>query len=175
MESIVASVLVLAISSISASFGNIQPKQAATEIIQQPQEIVAVNENINLIRPLNANCGSIVIPRGFLDYHNGIDYVPTDGINAENPCRIVAAADGEVIYADWSNMGEGYMVIIKHNDTFTTEYFHGDGKFYVKAGDKFVGGQDIMNMGNTGNATGAHLHFSLKRNGVNVDPLQFMQ
>jgi hypothetical protein len=173
MESIVASVLVLAVTSFNASFGIIRPRQQE-EVVQNTPEVVATNENITFIKPLRADCEPVKLIREYTNYHVGIDYISETTINTGTHCIIVAAANGEIVYADWSSNGEGYMVKIKHNNNLFTEYFHGDGKFYVKVGDRVTQGQDIMNMGATGNATGTHLHFAVNENGAYVDPIGFI-
>jgi murein DD-endopeptidase MepM/ murein hydrolase activator NlpD len=116
----------------------------------------------------NPDCNGYSISRGFLSYHNGIDLARWPG------CPISAVANGTVTYAGWLNAGEGYNVRIDHGGGIVTQYFHGSGEFYVKAGDKVRQGQPIMMMGTTGNSTGVHLHFILWFNGIAIDPYGYV-
>lgn len=121
------------------------------------------------INPLSSpDCYGYSISRGFLYYHNGVDLARWPG------CPISSVANGVVTYAGWSNYGEGYNVRIDHGGGITSHYYHGDGTFWVKTGDKVTQGQPILMMGTTGNSTGVHLHFSLFKDGVAVDPFGFV-
>ncbi len=121
------------------------------------------------IDPLsNSGCFGYTYSRGFLSYHDGVDLAryPT--------CPIEAVANGVVRYAGWSSAGQGYNVEIDHGGGIVTKYFHGDGTFWVKTGDYVKQGQPIMQMGCTGLCTGTHLHFSLWKNGISIDPAPFV-
>lgn len=116
----------------------------------------------------NSNCAGYSYSRGFLYYHNGLDLARYPG------CPIQAVANGTVIYAGWSSGGEGYNVRIDHGGGIVTHYYHGNGTFYVKVGDKVQQNQPIMFMGTTGNSTGVHLHFSLFYRGRAIDPAPYV-
>ena len=98
--------------------------------------------------------------------HNGID------IGARNRSPIVAAADGEVINAEWMS-GYGYTVVIDHGDSISTLYAHCS-TIYAKAGDMVLAGQRIALVGSTGMSTGPHLHFEVRLNGRPVDPRNYL-
>lgn len=121
------------------------------------------------INPLSdVNCSGYSFSRGFLFYHNGLDLARWPG------CPIEAVANGTVIYAGWSLGGEGYNVRIDHGGGIVSHYYHGNGEFYVKVGDRVSQGQPIMYMGTTGNSTGVHLHFSLFYRGRAIDPAPYV-
>ena len=84
---------------------------------------------------------------------------------------ILAAADGVVVTAIWSN-SYGYYVKIKHDDTYSTLYAHCSA-LYVSPGESVKQGQVIADCGSTGYSTGPHLHFEAIQNGVKVDILNF--
>jgi murein DD-endopeptidase MepM/ murein hydrolase activator NlpD len=105
-------------------------------------------------------------PRG-RRIHKGID------IAAPSYHEVVAAADGEVIYAARSRKGLGNSVALKHDDDYTTVYGHGV-VILVKEGDTVRRGEPILGVGNTGRSTGNHLHFEIRKGGVPVDPLPLM-
>jgi hypothetical protein len=121
------------------------------------------------IDPLShPSCKGYNFSRGFLSYHNGVDLAKWNG------CSISAVADGFVEYAGWADGGQGYMVRIKHPGGIKTEYFHGKGTYYVKAGDVVRQGDLIMEMGSTGNSTGTHLHFILWKDGIAINPRPYV-
>jgi murein DD-endopeptidase MepM/ murein hydrolase activator NlpD len=113
-------------------------------------------------------CSGYGFSRGFAFYHNGVDLAKGSG------CPIQAIAAGSVTYAGWSSAGEGYNVKINHGGGIESFYYHGNGNFGVKVGDRVTQGQYIMSMGSTGNSTGVHLHFALVKNGVFVDPAPYV-
>ncbi len=124
---------------------------------------------IRTLNPLsNPSCGGYIISRGFLPWHNGLDLARWPG------CPIRAIADGVVSYAGWGFYGEGYYVRIDHGNNIQSVYYHGDGNIWVKGGDQVTAGQEIMNMGTTGNSTGVHLHLGLKVDGVYIDPAPYV-
>lgn len=89
--------------------------------------------------------------------HNGVDLASSYGSN------ILAAADGEVIISKNSgyNGGYGSYVVIKHANGTQTLYAHLSAT-KVSEGDNVKQGQVIGLMGQTGKATGVHLHFEIR-------------
>lgn len=121
------------------------------------------------INPLShPSCAGYIESRGFTYYHNGADLARWPG------CPIEAVASGVVEYVGCITTGEGCAVKINHGGGIETHYYHGNGTFYVKTGDRVQQGQVIMEMGTTGNSTGVHLHFSLLKNKVFVDPAPYV-
>lgn len=99
-----------------------------------------------------------------LDFSNGNSYGQT----------IVAADGGTVSYVKLQNYGYGYHLVIDHGNGYQTMYAHAS-KILVSAGQKVAKGQPIAQIGNTGDSTGAHLHFEIIKNGAKVDPLPYLQ
>ncbi|MDR2525970.1 MAG: M23 family metallopeptidase [Oscillospiraceae bacterium] len=102
-------------------------------------------------------------------FHNGIDLAAPPGTS------ILAAADGVVVAAnstDSYGSGFGYFVKLTHSNEFTTLYAH-CAKIAVRTGDEVKQGQVIGFVGSTGNSTGPHLHFSVYKNGMSVDPMRY--
>lgn len=101
--------------------------------------------------------------------HKGID------LGAPKGTEIRAAENGVVIYASWSN-GYGNTVIIDHGSGLWTLYGHirNDG-IVVKKGDTVKRGQKIAEVGSTGQSTGNHLHFEVRRDQVPVDPKPYLR
>lgn len=87
--------------------------------------------------------------------HDGLD------IKAQSGTPIFAAQSGQVVYADDRIPGYGNLVILRSKDGFTTIYAHCR-KLLVKEGDSVTSGQQIAEVGDTGHATGFHLHFEVR-------------
>jgi murein DD-endopeptidase MepM/ murein hydrolase activator NlpD len=99
--------------------------------------------------------------------HEGIDFIAQPGT------PIVAAAGGVVIAAQWHH-DFGNMIEIDHGNDIVTRYAHTQVMF-VKAGDIVKRGQKIAEVGSTGRATGPHLHFEVRFQGVAQNPVRFLQ
>lgn len=95
--------------------------------------------------------------------HTGVDLASRTGT------PIYASGDGIVEKAGWSS-GYGRYTLIKHVNGFETGYGH-QSKIIVSVGQRVRQGQVIGYVGQTGDATGPHLHFEIKINGNFVDPL----
>lgn len=101
--------------------------------------------------------------------HNGLD------IGAPQGTTIIAAADGEVILAEYYGT-YGNTVMIDHGGGIVTLYGHiRKGGIKVKKGQKVSRGDKIAEVGATGRATGPHLHFSVIKDGVYIDPMKYLK
>lgn len=98
--------------------------------------------------------------------HNGAD------IDAARGSAVLAAKSGRVIQAGW-NGGYGISVMIAHDDGITTLYGHMDG-CSVSVGQTVSQGETIGICGNTGNSSGAHIHYTMYKNGGTIDPLPYL-
>jgi len=99
--------------------------------------------------------------------HSGIDIANDKGT------PIVAADGGVVTFTGWKG-NYGLLVIISHGNNRTTYYGHCD-EILVSQGDVVEKGKVIAKMGNTGNATGVHLHFEVRVNDIPQDPLKYVE
>ena len=92
-------------------------------------------------------------------YHGAVDF-GSSGINGQ---PVYAVADGVVVTAKALNYSYGNYVIIAHYNGLYTLYAHGQaGSIRVSEGQYVSQGQQIMNVGSTGNSTGPHLHFEVR-------------
>jgi murein DD-endopeptidase MepM/ murein hydrolase activator NlpD len=98
-------------------------------------------------------------------YHTGVDLRAAEG----SPIRV--AGDGVVRNAG-PRGGYGNAVEIDHGGGLTTLYGHAS-ELLVKPGEKVSQGQPIALVGQTGRATGPHLHFEVRMNDRPVDPTRF--
>lgn len=87
--------------------------------------------------------------------------------------NVYAVLDGTVLGSGWDSGGGGNYIKIKHSDSFVTSYLHLS-EIYYKAGEAVKAGFIIAKSGNTGNSTGAHLHFSVAENGKYINPIRFL-
>ncbi|MBT8120663.1 MAG: peptidoglycan DD-metalloendopeptidase family protein [Gammaproteobacteria bacterium] len=97
--------------------------------------------------------------------HKGVDYAAKSGT------PIYAAGDGKVIFKGKKG-GYGKVMIVQHGSKYTTLYAHL--KTYnrkLRVGSKVKQGQTIAYVGQTGLATGPHLHYEFRVNGVHRNPL----
>jgi murein DD-endopeptidase MepM/ murein hydrolase activator NlpD len=95
--------------------------------------------------------------------HLGVDYRAPAG------APVVAVADGVVVSAGMSG-GAGRMVHLRHANGFETEYLH-LAAIAVRAGEHVRQGELVGRVGSSGLATGPHLDYRLKKNGVFVNPI----
>ena len=98
--------------------------------------------------------------------HSGIDIAASQGTT------ISAAADGRVIFAGWYG-GYGNAIVIDHGGGTSTLYGHCS-QIFVGVGQDVQRGQAIGAVGMTGDATGPHVHFEVRRDGKPVDPLGYL-
>lgn len=101
--------------------------------------------------------------------HNGIDIAGGDDTGQP----VLAFMDGIVSYSQFNEGGYGYMVIIKHQNGWTTYYAHLD-ELGLPEGTKVRAGQKIGSLGNSGDSTNPHLHFEIRVKGKPVDPYHYL-
>ena len=131
-----------------------------------PQTLAALRQPppvspIRLARPIDARPTDGFGPRGDR-FHTGVDYPAPTGT------AVVAAGDGTVIAAG-SAAGYGRLVVVQHSAGVTTFYAHLS-KILVKPGRPIAGGTILGLVGQTGDATGPHLHFEVRVRDAAVDP-----
>ncbi len=97
--------------------------------------------------------------------HKGVDYAARTGT------PVKASGDGKVIHVG-NKGGYGKTIIIRHGGRYTTLYGHLNGYARgIRGGKKVKQGQVIGFVGKTGLATGPHLHYEFRVNGVHRNPL----
>jgi murein DD-endopeptidase MepM/ murein hydrolase activator NlpD len=104
---------------------------------------------------------------GVRQFHTGIDI----GANTGTPIR--AAMSGRVTFAGWSDVFGNY-VVINHHSGYRTLYGHMS-VIRVKNGALVGTAERIGDVGSTGVSTGPHLHFTVYKNGVTVNPRTLMK
>ncbi|MEG1501530.1 MAG: peptidoglycan DD-metalloendopeptidase family protein, partial [Clostridiales bacterium] len=104
---------------------------------------------------------------GRVKLHTGID------IPASSGTTIVAAADGEVLFAG-NNSAYGKMVIIDHGGGVSSVYAHMS-SISMGGGQKVSKGERVGGVGSTGLSTGNHLHFEVREYGDPVSPWKYLK
>lgn len=141
-------------------------QEPVVELSQMEQDANYIKSTVSFIKPVNGiisseygqrNPTTPTVPKN----HTGTDIAASIGT------KIVSATDGTVILA--SSEGDyGNHLKIQINDVIIV-YAHCN-KLYVKEGDVITQGQEIAEVGNTGNTTGPHLHFEVRYQDRYVDP-----
>jgi murein DD-endopeptidase MepM/ murein hydrolase activator NlpD len=103
---------------------------------------------------------------GLRQMHEGLDIANRIGT------PINAPADG-VVYRVFNNFGFGLMVEINHGYGIVTRYAHLS-KANVRVGQRVKRGERIAAMGNSGRATGPHLHYEVRLNNVPINPQNYI-
>ncbi len=98
--------------------------------------------------------------------HKGVDYAAPTGT------RVKATASGTVAFAGWQN-GYGNVIILQHQSQYSTAYGHLSAFAKGLRSGQRINQEDIIGyVGATGLATGPHLHYEFRINGVQRDPLR---
>jgi len=98
--------------------------------------------------------------------HKGIDIAAPAG----TPIR--AAQNGTVVFSGWLR-GYGNTIILEHSDGYRTLYGHAS-RMLVGVGERVSADQSIGEVGETGRATGTHLHFELQKGRQRLDPTELL-
>ena len=99
--------------------------------------------------------------------HHGVDFAAAPGT------PVVSTADGRVASAGWAG-ALGRTVRVRHGSEYETVYGHLSGIARgVRAGTQVRQNQVIGYVGSSGRATGPHLHYSMLRSGLAINPLRF--
>ena len=144
----------------------LQEEENTSSLSQMEIDAEYIKANCVIMKPLDGEITSRFGPRNpeiptVPKYHTGIDIARVTGT------VILAAMEGDVELV--SSEGDyGNHVKITAGDV-STLYAHCS-KIYVKEGEHIMQGQPIAEVGSTGNVTGPHLHFEIRRNNQYVDP-----
>lgn len=104
--------------------------------------------------------------RSTSEFHQGQDFAAPSGT------PVIASADGEIVFAGWQR-GYGNIVVINHANGISTRYAHLS-SVSVKLKEPVRQGAKIGEVGATGRATAAHLHYEVRVNDKSVDPLIYL-
>lgn len=144
-------------------------KRAAALRAKQAAYVNAQGWAVPVHGPIDSGFGARPAPcAGCSTWHEGVD------IGAAFNTPIHAAHAGTVVYAGWTG-GYGNFILVDDGDGMATAYGHNiDGGIVVRVGQHVGAGQVIGHVGSTGHSTGPHLHFEVRRNGVQINPIVWM-
>ena len=146
----------------------IEPKQ---ELSQTEQDIINIKNTTTFIKPVEG-----VISSKFGNRETATGNVPKNhtgtDIAANLGTKIKSATDGEVVLAsEEGDYGKHLKIQIGEVSII---YAHCN-NLYVKQGDMVVQGQEIAEVGSTGNSTGPHLHFEIRYQERKIDPESILE
>ena len=157
--------------AIGGAEANIENIPEAKLLSPEEQEIQAIKNTTSFIKPIQ---GVITSSYGQRDTATGNvpkNHTGTD-IAADMGTKIVAATEGEVVLAsEEGDYGKHLKIQIGEVSII---YAHCN-QLYVKQGDKISQGQEIAEVGTTGNSTGPHLHFEIRISEKTVDPQRILE
>lgn len=153
----------------------VDSKELSSTLISEPSTQINIRGTKSLATLVGT--GSFVSPMGRLEVssaygsrgggrHNGVDLRNPRG----TPIYVVD--DGVVTFASYSG-SFGNIVKVSHGKGIETYYAHCD-TMKVSVGDVVKKGQQIATVGRTGRATGYHLHFEVRKNGVPQNPMNYL-
>ena len=148
-----------------------EEKIETPQLSQEEQDIENIKATTTFIKPIEGTISSkfgqrdpttSTVPKN----HTGVD------IAANTGTKILAATGGEVVLAsEEGDYGKHLKIQIGEVSII---YAHCN-NLYVKQGDKIEQGQEIAEVGSTGNSTGPHLHFEIRISERTVDPEQILE
>ncbi len=145
----------------------IQTTETVTEPVDttttEPTKLPTTSNVANIVWQWPAQ-GKII--EKFSNASKGIDISGTLGT------KVVAAANGRVVYSGNALPGYGNLIIIKHNDDYLTAYAHNQ-TILVKEQQNVRAGEQIATMGATGTSS-VRLHFEIRYKAQSVDPLKYL-
>ena len=146
-------------------------EETTKELSQSEQDIINVKNTTTFIKPIEGIISSKYGQRDTATGRVPKNHTGTD-IAANLGTKIKSTTDGEVVLAseegDYGNhlkiqLGEVSIIYAHCNN------------LYVKQGDKVTQGQEIAEVGSTGNSTGPHLHFEIRISERTVDPQSILE
>ncbi len=150
-------------------------KEISSKVIKEPvtKEIYVGTK----ARPVYAPTGSFIRPisGGYVSCsfggyrgHTGVDLTKSGAYGSS----VYASDGGTVTFAGWSG-GYGKLIKIRHDNGYETWYAHLSA-INVSVGQTVRQGATIGKIGSTGNSTGPHLHFELRKNGTALNPMRYI-
>ena len=146
-------------------------EETTKELSQSEQDIINVKNTTTFIKPIEGIISSKYGQRDTATGRVPKNHTGTD-IAANLGTKIKSATDGEVVLAsEEGDYGKHLKIQIGEVSII---YAHCN-NLYVKQGDKITQGQEIAEVGSTGNSTGPHLHFEIRISERTVDPQSILE
>lgn len=133
-------------------------------------------EKLNGVKPISNKyrypVNFIAITQYYSNSHQALDLGWSSSDGGKNQ-TIYACFDGTVITNSYAS-DAGNFVAIKHDNGDVSRYLHLNSRSPLQVGTKVKKGEMVGIMGTTGRSTGNHLHFDLTKNGVRVNPIDYL-
>ena len=156
------------ISEDTSEITSNETENTQKQLSQMEPDASYIKNAINFIKPINGKITSGFGPRNPTTTTVPKNHTGTD-IAAEKGTKIISATEGRVILS--SSTGDyGKHLKIQTNDKEIIVVYAHCNNLYVNEGDSIKQGQEIAEVGSTGNATGPHLHFEIRYQERYVDP-----
>ena len=147
-----------------------EAEQIEENLTQEEKDINAIKQTTSFIKPIEGTITSAFGNRNPTTATVPTNHTGTD-IAANLGTKIKSATDGEVVLnSEEGDFGKHLKIQIGEVSII---YAHCNA-LYVKQGDKVVQGQEIAEVGSTGNSTGPHLHFEIRYQERTVDPQKIL-
>jgi murein DD-endopeptidase MepM/ murein hydrolase activator NlpD len=145
-------------------FATAELQQSLNSLQSELQQLIAsIPTDWPATGKITSGIGDRVSPMtGRIEFHSGLDIPNPTGTPVYAPGNGTVAAAGEM-------NGNGRMVVLDHGQGITTQYLHLS-KINVNRGEQVRKGQQIAEVGSTGQSTSPHLHYEVRVNGVPIDP-----
>lgn len=145
-----------------------KPKPKKPTSSKKPSSSVSSSASGQFMHPLNGG-GRLTSNYGsrWGSFHRGLDIAAPAGT------PVYASAAGTVTFSGYNNGGFGKLIIIDHNNGYQTYYAH-NSSLYVQVGQKVSKGQNIAGVGSTGNSTGNHVHFEIRKDGTPINAYNYV-
>ena len=157
--------------AVEESTEETQQVEQTQSLSQEEQDILNIKNTTTFIKPVEGTISSIY---GYRETATGTvpkDHTGTD-IAAVTGTKIKSATDGQVVLV--SEEGDYGKHIKVQIGEVSIIYAHCNA-LYVKEGDMVTQGQEIAEVGSTGNSTGPHLHFEIRMSERTVDPQKILE
>lgn len=172
-----ATATVIIIPAATATLITPSPTSAPTKIPcdHHTVDFCITDGHFILQRPINPSKNDLVdttyryasTANGTREPHHGVEFLNRYGTPVQAAAEgivLFAGPDVEAVYSPWKNF-YGNVIVVKHDNDLFTLYAHLS-KVDVQAGDAVLVGQKIGEVGQSGVATGSHLHFEVRRGDV---------
>ena len=138
-------------------------------------DITAANPSCADIKDMPQATGEFIWPTPFQALSGGDFRAGHPGLDLSAPpgSAVHAADTGLVVFAGWSGLGYGNVILIDHGNGYQTLYAHLS-QISTYCGARVEKGTLIGLSGDSGNSTGPHLHFEVRVPGGYVDPLKVL-
>ena len=176
MLSLIEQLLATQVNTLQSSTKSTTPSSTIIDEASQsgggvPYSVMAGLNNSNPVTAVGATNSPEgrpvggVLTQGFHSTHHALDF----GVVIGTPVH--ATMDGKVIYAGWNTEGYGNLVIVQNGDYKT--YFAHLSSIPVALNQMVKAGSVVGLSGSTGNSTGPHVHYEVRKNNVAIDPTSF--